>query len=219
VTRRAGAAVAGLSILDLVIAGVTDQINNTLAIVMLNVEYLDDMLDELNSVAAEPRVAADRVVSDVISGVLRIRDIVRDLGALIGEEDGDVGEITAILVRLTRNELSRSGPIDEDILRPAMVRAPRRVVAMLVAVALGEAARALTGASARVTVEVSAEAGETVVAVAAAVSAGAHGFDRTRGPWRAAEVLLDELGGRLEATCKPGGFHVRLALPSAAAEA
>ena len=218
-SRRVGAAEAGLSILDLVVAGVTDQINNTLAIVMLNVEYLDDMLDELNSVAAEPRVAADWVVSDVISGVLRIRDIVRDLGALIGDEDGDVGEITAILVRLTRTELSRSGAIDEDILRPAVVRAPRRVVAMLVAVALSEAARALSGASARVTVAVTADGSETIVAVAAALSAGAHGFDRARAPWRAAEVLLDELGGRLEATCEPRGFHVRLALPSAAAEA
>jgi len=209
--------VAGLSILDLVIAGVTDQINNTLAIVMLNVEYLDDLLDELNNVAPQPRLAADRVVTDVISGVLRIRDIVRDLGALIGDDDGDIGEITTILVSLTRNELSRSGPVIEDILRPAVVRAPRRVVAMVVAVVLGETARSLAGATASVTVSVTTGAGETVLGVSAALSAGSHGINHDAPPWRAAKLLLGEFGGRLEFGRQAGRFEVRVALPTAVA--
>ena len=76
VTSRWEAARVGLDALEQALIGAADQINNALAMVLLNVQYVDDLVDAL----AENGEGADasRVIGDIVAGVLRIRDVVRE---------------------------------------------------------------------------------------------------------------------------------------------
>jgi hypothetical protein len=208
-----GARDAGLSTLDLVVAGIADRVNNTLAIVLLNVEYLDDMIDELAEAAGRPRANADAVVTEVIAAIMRIRDIVRDLHALTGEDAGDAGEIVATLLRLIRADLNQHTEVVERVQRPALTRMPRRQLAAVAALTLGEVQRALVGTRGTLTAQVRVDS-DVAISLVSSITDGEHRLDGERGSWRAVQALCADGAGHLLIDPGDAGFTVELRLPA-----
>jgi signal transduction histidine kinase len=79
-------------------AGVAHEINNPLAVVMANVHFLDEMLQEVaHQLGPGERVELDEILVDTVDGLSRIRRIVRDLGTF--SRAGERDDLAAINVR------------------------------------------------------------------------------------------------------------------------
>jgi len=200
--------------LDLVVAGLADRINNTLAIVLLNVEYLDDLIDELAEAAARPRTQIDGVIGDVMSAVERIREIVRDVEHLSGDGHGDAAETFAAVLRLARPALAQTELV-EDVRGPAPTSVPRGRLATISAIAIGEARRALDGCRGTLTASIDRGDHEIAIAVRAAVADGAHRLDGEHASWEHVRALLADHQGRLAVERSDASFAIEIRLPAA----
>jgi signal transduction histidine kinase len=79
-------------------AGVAHEINNPLAVVMANVQFLDDMLQEVaDQLGPGQRAELVEILVDTVDGLSRIRRIVRDLGTF--SRAGERDDLAAINVR------------------------------------------------------------------------------------------------------------------------
>jgi len=206
---------AGIATLDMVAAGIADQINNALAIVLLDVAYLDHAIDELAEAAGRSRAPVDGVVGDVVAAVARMRDVVRDLDALTGDDHADAGETVRTVMRLVRAEPHQRTELVDGGCAAAPTAVARRQLATIAALALGEVQRALAGARATLTVSVEhADDGEIAIGLRATVAEGDHALDRERGAWRAIGALLGDCGGRIALEPGDGGFAVEMRVPA-----
>jgi hypothetical protein len=206
---------ASLGTLDLLVSGLADVINNTLAIALLNVEYLDDVIDDLAEAAHRPRTAADAVIGDVIAAIMRIRDVVRQLNALTGDEDGDAADTVASVLRLLRTEMSQHVELVDHLQGPAPTRVPRRQLATATALAFGEIHRSLIGSHAHLSITIDRRDGQVAIEMQATTDHGGHQLDGAGGSWGAIAALLTGCGGGLALDHRGDGFRVELTVPSA----
>jgi signal transduction histidine kinase len=106
-------------------AGVAHEINNPLAVVMANVQFLDELLQEVaHLIGPAQRAELGGILEDTVDGLSRIRRIVRDLGTF--SRAGERDELAAINVRtvleaalnLARNQVGQRATLVRDY-RPA----------------------------------------------------------------------------------------------------
>jgi hypothetical protein len=204
---------ASLGTLGLLLAGVADDINTALAVALLNVEYLDAVIDELAVAAQRPRTAADTAIADVIAAITRIRDVVRELDVLTGDGDGDAAETIANVLGVLRTGLGDHVEVIDGVRGPAPTRVSRRLLASVIALALGEIHRTLDGAPSVVNVDLARADGHVTIGLTAALGDGASTPGRSLGSWGAVERLLADAGGTLALDRTTDGFRVELRVP------
>jgi signal transduction histidine kinase len=106
-------------------AGVAHEINNPLAVVMANVHFLDEMLQEVaHRLGPEQRDEVVEILADTVDGLSRIRRIVRDLGTFsrAGERDDlaaiNVRNVMEAALNLARNHVGQRATVVREY-RPA----------------------------------------------------------------------------------------------------
>jgi hypothetical protein len=207
VTSRWEAARVGLDTLEQALVGAADQINNALAMVLLNVQYVDDLVDVL----AENGEATDatKVIGDIMAGVLRIRDVVRDLGTLAGMSSApgevDIGGVATSLARLIGGEAARAAMLEHAPL-DGRCRAPRHVVMAALALCMGELSSGRGDATEAVDVHVDGDHHHVVVRLRSASA-----LERAR--FATAHQLLADVGGDVVVHESERGVSVELRLP------
>jgi hypothetical protein len=202
----------GCATLEVVIGGAATQMNDTLAGVMLQVEHLDGMIGQL---AGAPGVQADVAVDQVVGAVARLRDVVRDVEAVIGEQAADAAETFGAVWRLippTAEGISLVG----DLRGPAPTRVPRCRLATAGTLVVREVHRALAGARGTVTASLTSDGGEVAIGVRAEASHGgaAPRPDGGQPAWDEAHAALAAHGGRLAIATDDRGFAIELRLPA-----
>jgi hypothetical protein len=206
VTSRWEAARVGLDALEQALVGAADQINNALAMVLLNVQYVDDLVDGL----AENGEGADatRVIGDIVAGVLRIRDVVRDLGTVAGMSSApgevDIGGVATSLARLIGGEAARATMPDRTL--DGRCRAPRHVVMAALALCMGELSSGRVDETAAVDGHVDGDHHHVVVRLRSASAS-----ERAR--FATAHQLLTDVGGDVTVHESERGVSVELRLP------
>jgi hypothetical protein len=203
-----------LAILEILVRGLADRLNRALARVLLDVEYLGDLIDELAEAAARPRDRVDAVLDDVIGAVSRLRDVITDVEALAGDEPGDAAVAFAAALRLLQPTMAHAELIDQ-LRGPAPSALSRRALASLALPTLGEVGRAVTGC--RGTLVASCERGdaEVVIALRATIAEGAHLLDVDAAAWGDIRARLEPHGGALALDRGEAGFAIELRLPAA----
>ena len=206
-TSRWEPARVGLATLEQALVGAADQINNALAMVLLNVQFVDDLVDALteNGSGAD----AGKVIGDIVAGVLRIRDVVRDLGTVAGMSSApgevDVGGVATALVRLIGGEPARVALLDRGVPDSRCV-APRHVVVAAIALCLGELTDAALEDGATVDLRIEGDAHHVVVRLR---GRRAHHHDR----FATARQLACDAGGDLITAEADGACDIEMRLP------
>ena len=197
---------AGLDTLEQALIGASDQINNALAVVLLNMQYVDDALDTIDD------SSITGIIGDIMSGLGRIRDVVRDLGAVGGTvpvaPEVDVGHVLAALLRLTRGD-GAIASMGDRVAVDARCQGPRFAVVAALALCLGEIAPRLADGSLP-PLSVAVERGGAMVAVR---------FDApsptTSERLALAAALVADMGGELIFTRGgAGAASIEIRLPS-----
>jgi hypothetical protein len=207
VTSRWEPARVGLATLEQALVGAADQINNALAMVLLNVQFVDDLVDALteNGSGAD----AGKVIGDIVSGVLRIRDVVRDLGTVAGMSSApgevDVGGVAVALVRLIGGEAARVALIDRSAADSRCV-APRHVVVAALALCLGELSDSGLEETAAIELQVDGDGSHVVVRFRGRRT-------RHHDRFATARQLVRDAGGELIIAETDGTCDVELRLP------
>ena len=205
-----------LATLDVVIAGLADRINNTLAAVLLHVEMLDEIVVELAGAAGLPPDRAGTMIDEVVGAVARIRDVVKDLQVLTGDEHADAAETFGAILRLVRPDLGDTELVDR-VQGPARTRVPRRRLATAGALAVREVQRAVDGCRGTVTASLASAGGEIAIDVRAALEPGrAHRLDARLRAWDDVRAMLAADGGRLRIEPAERGVAIELRLPASA---
>ena len=206
-TSRWEPARVGLATLEQALVGAADQINNALAMVLLNVQFVDDLVDALteNGSGAD----AGKVIGDIVSGVLRIRDVVRDLGTVAGMSSApgevDVGGVATALVRLIGGEPARVALLDRGAFDSRCV-APRHVVVAALALCLGELSDTTSDEPAAIDIRVDGDAHHVVVRIRGRRT-------RHHDRFATARQLACDAGGDLVIAEADGTCDVELRLP------
>jgi hypothetical protein len=209
------AARVGLGTLEQALIGAADQINNALAMVLLNVQFVDDLIDGLGDHPAGAGLRrhesdGNRIVGDIVAGVLRIRDVVRDLGVVAGMSSAptevDVGGVASALVRLIGGEAAREALVDQPSV-DTRCHVPRHVVVAALALCMGELYRERAdGNPSSVRVGADGDDGHVVVRLSGNASAAAERF-------ALATQLIADAGGELRVRAMASTLHVELRLP------
>jgi hypothetical protein len=206
VTSRWEPARVGLATLEQALVGAADQINNALAMVLLNVQYVDDLIDgfDENGNGAD----AGRVIGDIVSGVLRIRDVVRDLGTVGGMSsvpgEVDVGGVATALVRLIGGDHVQSALLQRGVPESSCL-GPRHVVVAALALCLGELHAARLDDSSSIALDVDGDPTHVVVRLR-----GQHG---AKDRFATARQLCADAGGELLLAEIDGEVAIELRLP------
>jgi signal transduction histidine kinase len=102
-------------------AGVAHEINNPLAVVMANVQFLDELLQQIGHLVDEDRrIELTELLADTSDGLARIQRIVRDLGTFsrAGEHDEaaavDMRAVLEAALNLARNHVGQRAMLVRD---------------------------------------------------------------------------------------------------------
>jgi hypothetical protein len=204
----------GCGPLEVVMGGLAARINDTLAGVMIHVERLDGVIGELAS-KGTPAVRADRAVDEVVGAVARLRDVVRDVEAVIGEQEADAAETFAAILRLLPPADGIS--LVERVRGPAPTRVPRCRLATASTLVMREVQRALATGRGTVTASLASAGGEIAIGVRAEAAQG-DAAPRLDAPGALDEVraTIAEHGGRLAIATDDRGLAIELRLPASA---
>jgi hypothetical protein len=205
----------GCASLEVVLGGFATRINDTLAGVMLQVEQLDGVIGELTGASGKPAARADHAVDQVVGAVARLRDVVRDVEAVIGDQAADAAETFGAILRLVPPNAEGIALVD-DVRGPAPTSVPRRRLARASTLLVRELQEALAGGRGTVTASVASDGGEIAIGVRAEAAHGgaAPRVDGERPAWNEVRETLAEHGGRLAIESDERGFAIELRLPS-----
>ncbi len=207
VTSRWETARVGFDTLEQALVGAADQINNALAMVLLNVQYVDDLVDAYTDHGNG--ADATKVIGDIVTGVLRIRDVVRDLGTLAGMSSGpgevDIGGVATSMARLIGGEPARTALLERN--HPdSRCRAPRHVVMAALALCMGELTSGRIDETATIDVHVDGDHHHVLVRLRSPSA-------RDQARFATARQLLSEVGGEVDVIETERGVQVELRLP------
>jgi signal transduction histidine kinase len=205
-----------LATLDVLVRALAQRLNNALATMLLDVEYLDDVVAELVDRAGPTGARVDAVLDDVMGAIKRMRDLARDLEALAGDEHGDAAETFGAAVRMIHPAMLHAELVDQ-IRGPAQTALPRGELARVALHSLDEVKRAFAGCRGTLVAscDVDGDGGAIVVALRATITDGAHLFDGEHATWREVEARLEPHGGRVTFDRGETGFAIELRLPAA----
>ena len=191
--------------------GLATRINDSLAGVMLQVEQLDGVIGEL----AGGR--ADRAVDDVVGAVARLRDVVKDVEAVIGDRAADAAETFGAVLRFVPPTAEGISLVD-DLRGPAPTRMPRCRLATASTLVVREVHRALAGGPGTMTASLASNGGEIAIGVRVESADGriAPRPDDDQHALDAVRATLAEHGGRLAIATDERGFAIELRLPAGA---
>ena len=225
-------------------AGVAHEINNPLAYILANVNFLSEEHEQLSpTVAPETASGIREALADLQQGVLRIRDIVKDLSAFSGYRDDDavavdVSQLIDSTLKLLLNEIKHRARLIRSYGDVPQIWGPRsRLVQVFFNLLLNSAQAIDVGEADKNEIRIATRTDATGCVVVTIVDTGSGidpaalprvfdpfftthtGGDRTGMGLAVCHTVVTSLGGSISISSEPGkGTTCTVTLPPSKTE-